>query len=276
MHRVNANGASIPAIGLGTWELSGETGHDIVRQALSIGYRHVDTAAMYGNEREVGEAIRSSGVARDEVFVTTKVWWDDLAPADLRRSAEQSLQRLGLDQVDLLLIHWPSPKLPLQPTIRALNRAKADGLSRHIGVSNFTTALLADAISLSSEPLVADQVEHHPFLDQTKLKRATREAGMALVSYCPLHRGRSLDAVGPIADAAVRLGRTPAQIVLRWHVQQEGVVAIPRTSNPARLAENIDVFDFALTENEMAAITALGARNHRLCDYDFAPRWDVA
>lgn len=276
MHRIEANGAVIPAIGLGTWTLKDEACADLVAHALETGYRHLDTAAMYGNEADVGEGLRRSGIARNEVFLTTKIWWTDLTAADLCRSAEQSLDRLKLDQVDLLLIHWPNPKIPLAETIEALNRARADGLTRHIGVSNFPTGLLAEALALSDAPLVANQVEHHPYLDQSKVHAACAEAGMAMTSYCPLARGGDLFVEPSVANAAAAHGKTPGQVVLRWHVQQVGVVAIPRTTRKQRLAENLDIFDFALTDAEMAAISALRSRNARICDFDFSPQWDAA
>lgn len=276
MHTVEANGASIPALGLGTWTLKGDACAELVAHALSLGYRHVDTAVMYGNEEAVGAGLRAAGLPRDEVFVTTKVWWKDLAAADLRRSAEASLARLGLDRVDLLLIHWPNPAIPLDETIAALNRARQDGLARHIGVSNFPTALLRQAVALSDAPLVANQVEHHPYLGQEKVGAACREAGMALVGYCPLHRGGGLFEESAVAEAARAHGKSPAQVVLRWHVQQEGTVAIPRTTRKERLAENAAIFDFSLSQAEMAAISALDGKGSRLCDYDFSPRWDAA
>jgi diketogulonate reductase-like aldo/keto reductase len=275
MHKVIANGATIPALGLGTWTLQGRQCVDLVAHALDIGYRHVDTAAAYDNEAEVGQGIRASGVHRDRVFVTTKVWWTDVAPGDLERSTQASLKRLGMDHVDLLLIHWPNPAIPLQGSIRALNAVKAAGLARHIGLSNFTTALLAQAIECSAAPLVANQVEYHPFLDQGKLHAACRAAGMAMVAYCPLYRGGALEAPA-IVQAASRHAKSPAQIVLRWHVQQEGVVAIPRTKKKQRLAENAAIFDFVLSDEEMAAISALTAANDRICDYSFSPAWDAA
>lgn len=276
MHTVEANGASIPALGLGTWTLKGDACAELVAHALLLGYRHVDTAAAYGNEEAVGAGLRAAGLPRDEVFVTTKVWWKDLAAADLRRSAEASLTRLGLDRVDLLLVHWPNPAIPLDETIEALNRARQDGLARHIGVSNFPTALLRQAVALSDAPLVANQVEHHPYLGQDKVGAACREAGMALVGYCPLHRGGGLFDEPAVAEAARAHGKTPAQVVLRWHVQQAGTVAIPRTTRKERLAENAAIFDFSLSQAEMAAISALDGKGSRLCDYDFSPRWDAA
>ncbi|MGN6467538.1 MAG: aldo/keto reductase, partial [Rhizobiaceae bacterium] len=242
--------------------------------ALKLGYRHVDTAAAYDNEEAVGAGLRASGVPRNAIFLTTKVWHADLAPRDFRRSAEASLKRLGVDHVDLLLIHWPNPRVPLADTIGALNDARAAGLTRHIGVSNFPTGLLADAIRLSDAPLVADQVEYHPYLDQSKVQAACRAAGMAMVSYCPLHRGGGLLMEKPVVEAARAHGKTPGQAVLRWHVQQEGVAAIPRTTRKERLKENFDIFDFSLTDTEMAAISGLARAGSRLCSFGFSPKWD--
>lgn len=274
MLHVNANGASIPAIGLGSFTLKGEEGVTLVREAVARGYRHIDTARMYGNEAEVGEGLRQSGLPRDEIFVTTKVWWTDLAPDDLRRSAEASLRELGLDAVDLLLVHWPNPAIPIADTMAALARVRRDGLARNIGVSNFTTRLLDEALATCPEPLVANQVEYHPYLDQSKLHAACRKAGMAMVSYCPLHRDGGLLGSEEVQTPARNHGKSPGQIVLRWHVQQEGVIAIPRTSRPERLSENIDIFDFELSEAEMAALTGLARKDGRICDYDFSPEWD--
>ncbi|PHP65051.1 2,5-didehydrogluconate reductase [Zhengella mangrovi] len=276
MHRVEANGASIPAIGMGTWTLEGDHCAEMVAEALRVGYRHIDTAAKYGNEAAVGAGLRASGMARDDYFLTTKVWFTDIADGDLQRSAEASLERLGVDAVDLLLIHWPNPAIPLADSIRALNAVKAAGMARHIGVSNFPTALLAEALHLSGEPLVCNQVEYHPYLDQDKMLAMVRTNGMALTSYCPLYRGGALFDEPAVRDAASSHGRTPGQIVLRWHVQQDSVIAIPRTSKPERLSENLSVFDFALTDGEMAAISALRKRHERICDFDFSPVWDAA
>ncbi len=274
MHTVIANGAEIPAIGLGTWTLSGSSCTELVAHAISAGYRHIDTAAMYENEREVGEAIRHSGIARDELFVTTKVWWTDIASGDLERSAQASLERLGLDQVDLLLIHWPNPQIPLKESITALNAVRDGGLTRHIGVSNFPTVLLSEAVHFSDAPLVANQVEYHPYLGQGAVYQACRSAGMSMVSYCPLCRGGALFEETAVRAAAERHSKSAAQIVLRWHVQQDGVVAIPRTQRKERQVENLDVFDFVLSNREMEQISALSLRNQRVCDFDFSPDWD--
>jgi 2,5-diketo-D-gluconate reductase B len=172
MHFVEGNGAKIPAIGLGTWELRGRTCARLVEQALRLGYRHIDTAQMYDNEREVGEGLRASGVKRDEVFVTTKVWTTHFAPNDLERSTKESLTKLRLKEVDLLLLHWPNPRIPLPETLGALARARQLGLARHIGVSNFTVALIEQAVAACAEPLACDQVEYHPYLDQTRVMQA--------------------------------------------------------------------------------------------------------
>ncbi len=190
MNFIEANGAKIPAIGLGTWELRGRTCARLVEQALRLGYRHIDTAQVYENEREVGEGLRGSGVKRDEVFVTTKIWTTHFAPNDLERSAKESLVRLRLTEVDLLLLHWPNPQVPLSETLGALARVKQLGLARHIGVSNFTVALIEEAVAACPEPLVCDQVEYHPYLDQTKVREACARHGMAVVAYSPVAKGR--------------------------------------------------------------------------------------
>lgn len=269
---VQANGAAIPAIGLGTWTLRGEDCVRAVSTALRTSYRHVDTAAAYGNEEAVGEGLRAGGVDRDAVFVTTKVWYEDIGPGDLERSAEASLKRLGLDRVDLLLIHWPNRDVPLRGSIAALCAAKRRGLTQHVGVSNFTTKLLDEAVAASSEPIVANQCEYHPRLDQSRLMAACRRHGVAFVSYAPLGRTEILRDDTVRAIAADR-GRSPAQIVLRWHVQQ-GCVAIPKSGDEGRIAENLAVFDFTLSEAEMARLSALARPDGRMISPAWAPDWD--
>ena len=272
METAEANGARIPLIGLGTWDLRGRTCVEMVSAALKLGYRHIDTAAVYDNEREVGEGLRASGVRRDEVHVTTKVWHDQLRAADFERAAEASLKRLGLDRIDLLLIHWPNSSVPLKETIGALNKAKRDGLTRHIGVSNFTVELLEEAVKLSDEPLVTNQIELHPFLDQSKVIAACRKRGISITAYSPIARGRGAgDKV--LEKIAAAHGKTWAQVCLRWLVQQQ-IIAIPRTSKRERLKENLDIFDFALSDEEMAAISALGKKRGRLVNMAWAPKWD--
>ena len=270
---VHAHGAAIPAIGLGTFLAQGEGCSEAVSFALKNGYRHIDTAPRYENEEAVGEGLRRSGVPRGEIFLTTKVWWDRLGEGDLQRSAEDSLRKLGVDQVDLLLIHWPNPEIPLAESIAALNDAKRRGYAKHIGVSNFTVAHLNEAWRLTQEPLVCNQCEWHPSLDQAKLRAVVRGYGMIFTAYSPIGRGvyGEIPAVSAIAK---KYGKTASQIVLRWNVQHEGSVAIPKSVTPERMLSNLDIFDFTLTDAEMAALTALGSREGRLVKPDFAPAWD--
>ena len=272
MLTIEANGARIPSIGLGTWELRGRTCARIVEQALRLGYRHIDTAQSYDNEREVGEGLRASHVRRDDIFVTTKIWTTHFAPNDLLRSAKESLVKLRMSDVDLLLLHWPNAHVPLAETIGALAQAKQMGLARHIGVSNFTVALIEQAVALCPEPLVCDQVEYHPYLDQTKVRDACAQAGMALVAYSPIAKG-GVKTDATLARIGGAHGKSAAQICLRWLVQQN-VVAIPRTSKIERLSENIDIFDFELSDAEMAEISAMATSGSRLTDFGFAPKWD--
>ena len=272
MQFIESNGARIPAIGLGTWELRGRSCARIVEQAIKLGYHHIDTAQVYENEREVGEGLRASGVRRDAVFVTTKVWTTHFAPHDLERSAKESLVRLRLSEVDLLLLHWPNPHVPLVETLGALAHAKTLGLARHVGVSNFTVALLDEAVALSPAPLVCNQIEYHPYLDQTKVREACARHGIAVVAYSPIARGK-IKSDATLARIGQVHGKTPAQICLRWLVQQDAVV-IPRTSRVERLSENIGVFDFALSDDEMAEVFRMGGADGRMTNYAFAPKWD--
>jgi 2,5-diketo-D-gluconate reductase B len=274
MDIVEANGARIPLIGLGTWDLRGKTCVRMVDQALRLGYRHVDTAEMYGNESEVGEGLRASGVKRGEVFVTTKVWPSHFAPRDLEKAAKESLAKLRVSEVDLLLLHWPNPNFPLADTLGALCKVKRAGLARHIGVSNFTVALINEAVRLADEPIVCNQVEVHPFLDQTKVIAACHAHGMAVVAYSPIARGgvkndKVLTGIGKNHK------KTAAQVCLRFLVQR-GIVVIPRTSKIERLAENFAIFDFQVSPAEMAEIGALAHRDGRVIDYSFSgsPNWD--
>jgi diketogulonate reductase-like aldo/keto reductase len=271
---IEANGAKIPLLGLGTWDLRGRACARVVEQALRLGYRHVDTAEMYDNEREVGDGVRASGVKRSDVFVTTKIWPSHFAPRELERTARDCLVRLRLSEVDLLLLHWPNPQIPLAETLGALCKVKRDGLARHIGVSNFTVALIEEALKISGEPLVCDQVECHPFLDQSKVIAACREHGMAVVAYSPIARGTVRDDKVLARIGAVHK-KTAAQICLRFLVQQD-IVVIPRTSKLERLSENAAIFDFALSDEEMTEIAALSHRDGRMVDWAYSGRskWD--
>jgi len=272
MQLVEANGARIPAIGLGVMTLKEETCIKAVDAALRMGYRHVDTAQMYGNERETGEGLRASGVPRGEVFVTTKVWHDRLRAGDFERSVDESLGRLGLSYVDLLLIHWPSKEVPLKETIDVLCKTKREGKTRHVGVANFTVALIDEAAKLATEPLVTNQIEVHPFIDRSKVVEASRRHGLSITAYCPIARGAAPgDAVlGRIGSAH---GKSPAQVSLRYLIQK-GIIPIPRTSNPQHLADNFAVFDFALSGAEMAELDKLNGANKRIVSPPHAPQWD--
>jgi 2,5-diketo-D-gluconate reductase B len=274
MQYVEAHGARIPQIGLGSMTLLGEAGTQAIKTALDVGYRHLDTAAHYGNEKENGEALRASGVRRDDVFITTKVRQDDAMPDAFARVVDQSLANLKLPQVDLLLIHWPSKTVPLALTIGALCKAKKDGKTRHIGVSNFTTALLDEAWKVTSEPLVCNQIEAHPFINQDKVIAASKKRGMAVVAYVPIARGKV-----PGAEALERIGRahgkTAAQVSLRYLIAL-GLVPIPRSTKREHLKENIEVFDFKLSAAEMAELKKLNATNMRVVNPPHAPVWDAA
>jgi diketogulonate reductase-like aldo/keto reductase len=246
----------------------------MVEQALRLGYRHIDTAEMYDNEREVGEGLHASGIKRGDVFVTTKVWPSHFAPRELERAARDSLTRLRLRQVDLLLLHWPNPQIPLSETLGALCKVKRDGLARHIGVSNFTVKLVEEAFRLSSEPLVCNQIECHPFLDQSKVIAACRKHDMAIVAYSPIARGGARNDK-LLARIGAAHGKTAAQVALRFLVQQE-IVVIPRTSKERRLTENAGVFDFSLSAPEMREIAGLSHRDGRIVDWSYSGRaqWD--
>lgn len=255
MPAVTAHNAAIPAIGLGTWELRGRVCARIVEQALRIGYRHIDTAEMYDNEREVGEGLHASGVRRGDVFVTTKVWPTHFSPPELERAAKGSLTRLRLTDVDLLLLHWPSSKIPLAETLGAFCKVKRMGMTRHIGLSNFTGELLDEAVKLSTEPLVCNQLEIHPFIDQSAAIVASKAHGMTVVAYSPIAKGAARkEAV--LTRIGKAHGKSAAQVSLRFLLQQD-IVVIPRTSKVERLSENIAVFDFELSPAEMAEIGKL-------------------
>jgi 2,5-diketo-D-gluconate reductase B len=269
-----AQGAKMPAIGFGTMELPHRPA-ELVAAAIAAGYRHIDTARKYGTEERVGEGIRASGIARSELFVTTKVTEENAREADFLRSAETSLKALDLNYVDLLLIHWPQPKVPFTETLGALAKAKRSGLARHVGVSNFTLAMIEEAVHVCPEPLVTNQVEYHAYLPQDRMLAALKRHGMILTAYCPVARGKLLEdpIIGEIAKTH---GKAHAQICLRWLIQQPMVAAVPRALEEAHIREDLDVFDFSLSDGEMRQISALRRRNIRIADPpERAPKWDV-
>ena len=253
---VEIQGTRVPTIGFGTWQLTGTACFEGVRDALELGYRHIDTARIYGNEREVGEGLRESGVPRDDVFITTKVWRDDAAPHRVRASCEGSLTDLGIDRVDLLLLHWPNPSVPLADTLEAMDVLRDEGLTDRYGVSNFDAELLRDALDLAP-PVFCNQVPFSPLRREDEVLEIAQESDLLLTAYSPLGRGAVLR--NPVLHAiGARHGKTAGQVALRWLIDQPNTCAIPKASSHARRAENFDIFDFALDDEERAQIDALG------------------
>jgi len=270
---LSSHGANIPVIGFGTSQIGGGCG-EVVATALRAGYRHLDAARKYGTEDGVGEGIRAAKIPRGELFITTKVSHENLRAKDFARSVEQSLKALGVDYVDLLLVHWPNAAIPLAETMQALAREKRGGRARHLGVANFNLAMVDEAIKLCPEPLVTLQAECHPYLDQTRLIAGLKARGLVLTAYCPLGRGRLMNdkVIGEIARAK---RKSVAQIALRWLIQQDIIAPIPRSTNPGRIAENLAVFDFSLSDAEMQRIATLKRPDGRIADpAGRAPKWD--
>jgi len=275
MKTVQANGAEIPALGFGTFEIHGGQAEEMVHHALEIGYRHIDTAQAYENEAEVGQAIERSPVDRQEIFLTTKILPQDFGRRDLPVAMERSLDLLGTDAVDLVLLHWPNPQVPIAETMAALQEVREAGHARHVGVSNFTVALLNEALASSDLPLVTNQVEYHPFLSQAPVLDVVRANGLSLTAYSPLAKGDVAK-----TDALQRIGeshdKTAAQVALRWLIQQDGVIAIPKTANPERAESNLEIFDFELSDDEMAQIHDLARPDGRyVSPPGVAPEWDT-
>ena len=271
MRRIEARGASIPALGFGTWQLRDGLATAVTREALAAGHRHVDTARMYGNEVAVGLGVRESGVPRDEIWVTTKIWPDDFREGDLRAAAEDSLRALDLDRLDLILLHWPAPEIPLSETIPALCALAEAGLTRHVGVSNFSLSLIGEAERHARCPLVCNQVEAHPYLDQTKLRDGMGD--MAMVAYSPIAKGTVMDdpalrEIGAAHDTDA-VGAT-----LAWHLAK-GTIPIPRSSKVERVVAALDALTITLTQEEVARIDALARPDGRMVEMEgLAPEWD--
>ena len=274
MFDVSANGAVIPALGFGTFRMPEADVLRIVPKAIKTGFRHIDTAQIYDNEAAVGQAILDSGVPRKDIFLTTKVWVSNYRHDAFIKSVDESLEKLKTDYVDLLLLHWPNNDVSLADQIGALNEVRQAGKVRHIGVSNFSIALMDEAAALSDAPLVTNQVEYHPFIDQTKVMDGARKHGMALTAYYAMADGKVLDSaeLGVIAKSH---DRSVAQVVLRWLLQQNDVIALSKTATESRVAENFDIFDFELSGEEMQAIHGLADKNGRIVSPDgLAPDWD--
>ena len=277
MNIVKANGAEIPALGFGTFRMPGPEVLEIVPKAIQRGFRHVDTAQIYGNEAEVGTAIQQSGVSRNEIFLTTKVWPEKYARSSFAQSVDESLQKLKTDHVDLLLLHWPrGSSVPLEEQIEGLNAAVKAGKTRHIGISNFNTQEMREASRLSDVPLVTNQIEYHPYIDQSKVLQTARDLGQSITAYYAMADGR-VPKEPVLNDIGSHHHKTAAQVVLRWLIQQDGVITLSKTSTEARLAENFGIIDFELSREEMQAIHALARPDGRIVNPGhLAPEWDVA
>ena len=273
MKYIDLKGTRVPALGFGTAALRGKKCETALAYALELGYRHIDTAAMYRNEEVVGRALAASGIPRRNIFLTTKVGPTELSPEALRQSVEQSLERLQTDHVNLLLVHWPNPELPLGETLDALTAAKENGQAQRIGVSNFPVALMKEAVEVHGADLLANQVEYHPFLSQRSVLKFCHRHDMMLTAYSPLAMGQVAKdkTLGRIAK---KHGKTPAQVTLRWLIDQFCVAAIPKASGKRHAKQNFEIFDFYLSAPDVAEITAL-ACNCRLVELSFAPKWDV-
>jgi 2,5-diketo-D-gluconate reductase A len=259
--RITLNdGFTIPQLGFGVFLVKPDEAERIVSDALEVGYRHIDTAAIYGNEDGVGRAIAASGIPRDELFVTTKLWNNDQGTQSAFDAIDRSLEKLQLDRVDLYLIHWPAPKQDLYlESWLALERIREQGKTTSIGVSNFQIDHLERIIGASSTVPAVNQIELHPAFTQVALRTFARDKGIAIESWGPLGQGKyDLFAMAPIAGAAAELGKTPAQVVIRWHLQS-GLIVFPKSNSRERIAENFDVFDFELSPAQMSAIDALDA-----------------
>ncbi|MFC4257865.1 2,5-didehydrogluconate reductase DkgB [Marinobacter lacisalsi] len=265
---------ALPPIGMGTFRLKGDDAREAVRSALSLGYRHIDTAQMYGNEAAVGDGITTSGIPRREIFITTKIWFDRLHRSDLINSLQTSLQQLKTDHVDLALIHWPSPddEVPMEEYLTALRDAQREGLTDHIGLSNFTCAQMDQAREiLGDTPIFTNQVEVHPFLANRKLVDHAQRLGIPVTGYMPLAVGKVMEdeTLQQIASAH---HITPAQVAIAWCAAR-GVVPIPSSTRPKHQTQNLDALKIRLTDDEIRTIDALD-RNERIANPDFAPNWD--
>ena len=268
---VRAQGAEIPKIGLGTWQMAGAECIEAVRDALELGYRHIDTARAYDNEREVGRGLAESGVPRERVWLTTKVWMSDLSRDRVRASVENSLLDLKSGYVDLVLVHWPSDDVPLAETLGELERLREGGRVRHIGVSNFPAGMLAEALELA--PILCDQVEYHPKLEQERLLLLAEERDLVIGAYAPFAHGEILGEPA-LAEIGEAHGKSAGQVALRWLIEQERVVALPKAASHENRVANLEVFDFELTESERERIDAL-PKDHRHFDTSWAPDWNA-
>ncbi|MBW3606130.1 MAG: aldo/keto reductase [Actinobacteria bacterium] len=269
MHTVMVRGVQVPSLGFGTFQLEGDDCERGVSTALEVGYRHIDTAQMYGNEDRVGAALAASGVDRGDIFLTTKLDNDAHAPDDVRSTTEDSLRKLQTEYVDLLLIHWPVGGVPFETTLDAMLELRDEGKVRHVGVSNFITEQIERAVAHA--PIFANQVEYHPFLGQEEMRKLAERHDFLLTAYSPLARGEVFDDA-TLRDVATAHDADPAQVVLAWLVHQERVAAIPKATSPEHIESNFAALDIELSDEEAERISGL-ARGQRLIDPPFAP-WD--
>ena len=272
MEHLQTQGISLPRLGLGTFRLQGDACRVAVESALGLGYRHIDTAEMYGNEDPIGAAIAASGVARGDLHITTKVWNENLAPDAMRRAFDASLKKLKLDQVDLYLVHWPAKNMNLPAMFETLLKLKQEGRTRAIGVANFNIALLKTVVEEIKAPIACNQIEYHAMLDQTKVAKYLRDKSIPLVAYCPLAQGRAAS-----DETLMAIGRkhnaSAAQVALKWLLDQDGVAAIPKASRRESQRANLDALKVKLDDEDRKAIAAL-PKNKRCVSPGFAPAWD--
>jgi len=272
MEHLQTLGLSMPRLGLGTFRLQGDTCRAAVEGALALGYRHIDTAEMYGNEDAIGAAIAMARVARTDLHVTTKVWNENLAPDAIRRALDTSLKKLRLDHVDLYLVHWPASNMDLPAMFETLLRLKEQGRARAIGVANFNVALLKTVVEEIKAPIACNQVEYHVMLDQTRLRNYLRSKAIPLVAYCPLAQGRAAsDAT--LAAIGRKHGASAAQVALKWLLDQDGVGAIPKASRSESQRANLDALNVGLDDEDRQAIAGL-PKDRRCVNPGFAPAWD--
>lgn len=273
MEPLHTQGIALPRLGLGTFKLKGDGCRAAVESAIGLGYRHIDTAEMYGNEAEVGDAIQASGIARADLHVTTKVWHENLSPDAIRRAFDTSLANLKLDHVDLYLVHWPSKTMQLGAVMETLMKLKDEGRTRAIGVANFTVPLLKQAVEEIGAPIACNQVEYHVLLDQTKVLAYLRSKSIPLVAYCPLAQGKITDNE-VLQKIGARHDASAAQVALKWLLDQDNVAAIPKASRAESQQANLDALKINLDDEDRAAIAAL-PKNQRLVNpAAFAPDWD--
>jgi 2,5-diketo-D-gluconate reductase B len=268
LRALEIQGSTVPKLGFGTWEILGRDCEEAVADALEIGYRHIDTAQAYDNEAEVGKALAASGVPRRELWLTTKLWRKEYRR--VRDSAQESLERLQVGCIDLLLLHWPNDEVPLEETLGALAQIRDEGLIKHFGVSNFPAYMLREALKVA--PIFADQVEFHPFLGQDELTELALEKDFMVTAYSPLARGK-VPSDETLARIGERHGKTAGQVALRWLLDKPNVATIPKASSHERRLENFEIFDFGLSDDDRAQIDAL-PKDGRILDPGFAPDWE--